>query len=147
MDRGAMKAQLVPFLAGVVFALGLGISGMTDPRKVVDFLDVAGPAWDPSLAFVMLGAIGVHVGFARWALRARKPLYDTRFFLATQTRVDAALVGGAAVFGLGWGVAGYCPGPAVVAAAAGSGPALLFLASMLAGIGIFQWNPFRPRSS
>jgi uncharacterized membrane protein YedE/YeeE len=142
-----MRGQLVPFLAGVVFALGLGISGMTDPRKVVAFLDVAGPTWDPSLAFVMLGAIGVHVGFARWALRARKPLFDTRFYLATQTRVDAALVGGAAIFGLGWGVAGYCPGPAVVAAAAGSGPALLFLASMLAGIGVFQWNPFRPRSS
>jgi hypothetical protein len=155
MDRGmtgatsgALKGQLVPFVLGLVFAVGLGVSGMTDPRKVVGFLDFTGTgtgAWDPSLAFVMAGAVGVHVGFALWALRARHPLWASRFALTKQTRVDRALVLGAAIFGAGWGVAGFCPGPAVVAAAAGSGAALLFLASMLAGIALFQWTPFRLR--
>jgi uncharacterized protein len=131
--------HLVPFALGAVFALGLGVSGMTDPRKVVGFLDVTG-AWDPSLALVMLGAVGVHFWFARWALRAPKPVAAPRFFLAEQTSIDASLLGGAAIFGLGWGIAGYCPGPAVVAAASGSASALLFLASMLAGVAIFRWR-------
>jgi|CZKU01.1.fsa_nt_gi uncharacterized membrane protein YedE/YeeE len=133
-----MKGRFVPFLLGVVFALGLGISGMTDPRKIIAFLNVAG-AWDPSLAFVMIGAVAVHFGFAQWALRAKKPAWAPAFFLATKTTIGAPLVTGAAIFGLGWGAAGYCPGPAVVAASGGSVPALLFLGSMLAGIAVFRW--------
>jgi uncharacterized membrane protein YedE/YeeE len=134
-----VKGRFVPFALGVVFAVGLGVSGMTDPRKVIGFLDVTG-AWDPSLAFVMAGAIGVHFWFARWALRAPRPLWAPGFILATQTTIDAPLVAGAAIFGLGWGVGGYCPGPAVVAAGGGSVFALLFLASMLVGIAIYRWS-------
>jgi uncharacterized membrane protein YedE/YeeE len=134
--------HLVPFALGALFAVGLGVSGMTDPRKVVGFLDVTG-AWDPSLALVMLGAVGVHFWFARWALRAQKPVAAPRFFLAGETAIDASLLAGAAIFGLGWGIAGYCPGPAVVAAASGSASALVFLASMLAGIAVFQWRRSR----
>jgi uncharacterized membrane protein YedE/YeeE len=134
--------HLVPFALGALFAVGLGVSGMTDPRKVVGFLDVTG-AWDPSLALVMLGAVGVHFWFARWALRTQKPVAAPRFFLAEQTAIDASLLAGAAIFGLGWGIAGYCPGPAVVAAASGSASALVFLASMLAGIAVFQWRRSR----
>jgi uncharacterized membrane protein YedE/YeeE len=133
------KRHLVPFALGALFAVGLGVSGMTDPRKVVGFLDVTG-AWDPSLALVMLGAVGVHFWFARWALGAQKPIAAPRFFLAEQTSIDASLLAGAAIFGLGWGIAGYCPGPAVVAAASGSPAALIFLASMLAGIAVFRWR-------
>src|ERR1019366_5337714 len=117
VDVTAMKGRFVPFLLGVVFALGLGISGMTDPRKIIAFLNVAG-AWDPSLAFVMIGAVAVHFGFAQWALRAKKPAWAPAFFLATKTTIGAPLVTGAAIFGLGWGAAGYCPGPAVVATGA-----------------------------
>jgi uncharacterized membrane protein YedE/YeeE len=133
------KRHLVPFALGALFAAGLGVSGMTDPRKVVGFLDVTG-AWDPSLALVMLGAVGVHFWFARWPLRAPKPVAAPRFFLAEQASIDASLLAGAAIFGLGWGIAGYCPGPAVVAAAGGSASALIFLASMLAGMAIFRWR-------
>jgi uncharacterized membrane protein YedE/YeeE len=133
-----VRGRLVPFGLGALFALGLGISGMTDPRKVIAFLDVTG-AWDPSLAFVMIGAIAVHFGFARWSLRAQKPIWAARFFLSELTRIDTPLVVGAAIFGLGWGAAGYCPGPAVVAAASGSPAAVVFLASMLCGAAAFRW--------
>jgi uncharacterized membrane protein YedE/YeeE len=135
-----MKKALTPFLLGLLFAVGLGVSGMTDPRKVVGFLDVTG-AWDPSLAFVMLGAIALHLPFARWSRRAPRPLWAPAFRLPDPTSIDRPLVTGAAVFGIGWGIAGYCPGPAVVAAGAGSPAALAFLASMLVGIAVFQWRP------
>jgi hypothetical protein len=143
-----MRGRFVPFLCGLVFALGLGLSGMTDPGKIIGFLDVTG-AWDPSLAFVMAGAVGVHFAFAQWARKGggRKPLWEGGFHLATQTKIDAPLLVGAAIFGLGWGVAGYCPGPAAVAAAAGSGGAIVFLAAMLGGTAIYQWYPREARSS
>jgi uncharacterized membrane protein YedE/YeeE len=95
-----VKRGLVAFVSGVVFAIGLAISGMTKPTKVIDFLDFAG-RWDPSLAFVMIGAIGVHVYFARHALRMRAPLFADRFDLATSQALDVRLVGGAALFGVG----------------------------------------------
>jgi uncharacterized protein len=125
-------ASLVAFLTGLLFALGLGISGMTQPAKVLGFLDVAG-RWDPSLAFVMAGAIGVYAALARLILRRRAPLVAPSFSLPVRRRVDARLLIGAAVFGIGWGLAGLCPGPAVTALASGKPIAVAFVGAMLIG--------------
>jgi uncharacterized membrane protein YedE/YeeE len=128
-----MTASLVAFLAGALFALGLGVSGMTQPSKVLAFLDVAG-RWDPSLAFVMVGAIGVYGSLARMILRRRAPVLAPAFPSPPRGAVDAALVVGAAVFGVGWGLAGLCPGPAIALLASGRPVAAGFVAAMLAGM-------------
>ncbi|MCE9673443.1 YeeE/YedE family protein [Myxococcus stipitatus] len=133
-----MKASLAAGLAGVLFAVGLGLGGMTDPAKVVGFLDVAG-AWDPSLAFVMAGALGSHALLRRLILRRQRPVLAQSFALPTTTRVDARLVVGAALFGVGWGLAGYCPGPALVVLPVGGLTVVLFVAAMVAGMGAFRW--------
>lgn len=132
-----MKPLLTSFVAGALFALGLVVSGMTDPARVTAFLDVTG-AWDPSLALVMASAVAVHAGPVQWALRRGRPLLDDRLHLAPFTRVDAPLLVGSALFGVGWGLAGYCPGPALVAAGGGSGPGLLFTGAMLAGMAAYH---------
>ncbi len=132
-----MKRLATALLAGFVFAVGLGLSGMTNPGKVIGFLDVAGH-WDPSLALVMAGAIGVHVGAAQWALRAQRPLWASAFARPSSTKVDAQLVVGAALFGLGWGIAGFCPGPAVVDLVAPSASVVTFVATMVAGMLLFR---------
>ncbi len=128
---------LVAFVCGLLFAVGLGIAGMTSPAKVLGFLDVTSNAWDPSLAFVMLGAIGVHCVFARRAASAsaagRKPLFALRFHLPDRTAIDRELVAGAALFGIGWGLAGYCPGPGLVAFIV-TPLAVIFVGAMLAGM-------------
>ncbi|MBU8896492.1 YeeE/YedE family protein [Corallococcus sp. H22C18031201] len=132
-----MKAGLMAALAGLLFALGLGLGGMTDPAKVVGFLDFSG-AWDPSLAFVMGGALAVHAPL-QWLIRRRRsPVLASEFPARSKARVDARLVGGAALFGVGWGLAGYCPGPALVSLASGTRTALLFGASMLGGMLLFR---------
>jgi uncharacterized membrane protein YedE/YeeE len=128
-----MRQLAIAFLVGVAFAVGLGISGMTNPYKVIDFLDVAGP-WDPSLALVMAGAIATHVGAAQWALRAKRPLWSERFAPSGAGGIDASLVFGSALFGLGWGIAGFCPGPALVDLVAPSRSVLTFVAAMVAGM-------------
>jgi uncharacterized protein len=129
--------HVVSFVTGLVFALGLGLSGMTHPAKVVGFLDVTG-AWDPSLAFVMGGAVVVNYLFFRLVLRRPHPLYDSRFRLPDASRVDAPLVVGAALFGAGWGLAGLCPGPALVSVATLRSDALVFVAAMTAGAFAFR---------
>jgi uncharacterized protein len=134
-----MKQLAVAFAAGVVFALGLGVSGMTDPSKILGFLDVAG-SWDPSLLFVMVGAIGVHLGPAQWALRARRPLLAAQFECPTGTRIDRSLLAGSVLFGIGWGAAGYCPGPAIVDLIAPSPSLLVFVAAMVAGTGLVRYG-------
>jgi uncharacterized membrane protein YedE/YeeE len=128
-----MKANLVSFLSGIVFALGLGISGMTRPSKVIGFLDVAG-AWDLSLAFVMLGAIGVFFIAYRMSRKMRAPLLAAQFSIPTRSDLDVQLISGAAIFGAGWGLAGFCPGPAIVSLASGALPVAVFVAAMAAGI-------------
>ena len=128
-----MKQVTLSFFAGIVFAIGLGVSGMTDPEKVLGFLDVAG-RWDPSLALVMVGAIAVHAGFAQWALRAKRPLWSSAFAFPRQVTIDSSLLAGAALFGLGWGAAGYCPGPAIVDLVVPSATRITFVLAMLAGI-------------
>ena len=131
-----MKVQLVAMLCGVVFAAGLGLSGMTKPSKVMGFLDFFG-AWDPSLALVMVGAIGVNAAVYWGIVRRRpKPLLVEHFRFATQMLVDRRLVLGAAIFGVGWGLGGYCPGPAVVSVMSGGLSAVAFVAAMLAGMWI-----------
>ena len=125
----------VAFLSGLLFALGLGVGGMTKPAKVLAFLDVAGN-WDPSLALVMAGAIAVYAPASRWALRRSAPLCAARFQVPTRRDLDAPLIVGAALFGAGWGLAGYCPGPALVSLASGASGVVLFVAAMLAGMGI-----------
>jgi uncharacterized membrane protein YedE/YeeE len=133
----ARGSLIVAFLAGLVFAAGLALSGMTRPSKVIGFLDFTGD-WDPSLMFVMCGAIGVHVWFAQWALRRMKaggrPLLADSFQVPQSTQLDARLVVGAALFGAGWGLAGYCPGPAVVSLVQVTPAAVAFVAAMSTGI-------------
>ncbi len=122
----------VAFVAGAVFAIGLGLSGMTNPERILGFLDVAG-RWDPSLAFVMLGAIGVHLVPARWAARAPRPLLGGDFDRPVKTATDSTLVAGSVLFGIGWGAIGYCPGPAIVDLVAPSSSLVVFVVAMLAG--------------
>lgn len=120
------------FLLGALFAVGLGVSGMTQPAKVIGFLDLFG-AWDPTLAFVMGSAVLVNfIGF-RLVLGRPHPLFAGRFDLPTRTRIDTPLVAGAAIFGIGWGLGGFCPGPAIAALASGSLDVALFVAAMFAG--------------
>lgn len=124
--------------AGLLFGLGLVISGLINPAKVLNFLDVFGQ-WDPSLAFVMGGAMAVTaIGF-RLILPRGKPLFESAFSLPTARQIDVRLIGGAALFGAGWGLAGFCPGPALSAAALGQWQVYLFLAAMLAGMGGWRW--------
>jgi uncharacterized membrane protein YedE/YeeE len=118
-------------LAGLLFALGLALGGMTDANNVIGFLDVTG-GWKPGLAFVMAGALAVFSVGRRLVLRRGRPLYADRF-PRTRVGVDRPLVVGSALFGLGWGIAGYCPGPALVSAAS-SADALLFVGAMLGGL-------------
>lgn len=123
---------LVAALAGIVFGIGLALSGMSDPAKVLNFLDVAGD-WDPTLAFVMGGALCVTTpGFYLMRRRSR-PLFATDFHLPTRRDIDGQLLGGAAIFGLGWGIAGLCPGPALADIASGMPVILAFVAAMIVG--------------
>lgn len=128
-----MKALAASFSAGAVFAVGLGVSGMTKPSKVVGFLDVFGE-WDASLAFVMVGAIAVYAVLARLITTRPSPLFEPRFRLPKRRDIDRRLVLGAAVFGVGWGLGGYCPGPGLVSAGGGSLAALAFVVSMAVGM-------------
>ena len=128
-----MRVSVTAFACGLVFALGLGLSGMTQPSKIIGFLDLAGP-WDPSLAFVMIGAIGVHFLFVRRARRTPFPRFAARFSWPVTARIDARLVAGAAIFGVGWGLAGYCPGPALVSLATLGPGVIVFVAAMAVGV-------------
>lgn len=132
-------------LAGLVFGLGLLVSGMANPAKVIGFLDIAG-AWDPSLAFVMVGAIAV--GFVAFVVARQRTVsfLGADMKLPSQRRIDRRLIVGSTVFGIGWGVAGFCPGPALVALGTGSSKALVFVAAMLAGMAVFELieRPRRP---
>ena len=119
--------------SGALFGVGLLISGMTKPSKVVGFLDVLG-AWDPSLAFVIGGAVAVYAVLFRLTRGRREPWFDVKFHLPTRSDIDLPLIAGAALFGVGWGLGGLCPGPGLVAAASGSLPAIAFVAAMLVGM-------------
>ena len=128
-----MTRGLAALVAGLLFGGGLCLSGMTQPQKVLGFLDLAG-AWDPALLFVMGGAVGVHLVLFRVITRRAAPLFDDRFHVPAAGAIDRSLLIGAALFGVGWGLAGYCPGPAVVSAASGAVAPLAFVAAMVVGM-------------
>jgi uncharacterized membrane protein YedE/YeeE len=128
----------VAFGCGLVFALGLGLSGMTQASKIIGFLDVTG-AWDASLAFVMAGALAAFAPAYAWSRRWRAPRFAAAFARPPAEPVDARLVGGAILFGVGWGVSGFCPGPAIVSLAALSRAAFVFLPAMLVGMALLAF--------
>lgn len=132
-----MAYAFASLLAGLVFGLGLLISGMANPDKVLGFLDLAGP-WDPSLALVMVGAIMVGVVGVAVARRRTLSFLGASISLPTNTRIDKRLVLGGLTFGVGWGLAGFCPGPGLVALGAGELKALVFVVAMVAGMAVFE---------
>ena len=127
--------SIANLLAGLIFGLGLLISGMANPAKVQNFLDLAG-TFDPSLIFVMAGAVMVTFAGYRLVLRRPRPVLAERFYLPTAKDIDARLIGGAALFGIGWGLSGFCPGPAIVSLPLLATGTLVFVPAMLAGIAV-----------
>lgn len=125
--------NLVTLVSGLLFGFGLLLSGMANPAKVQNFLDLFG-TWDPSLAFVMGGAIAVTMPGFWWVTRRSKPLFNTVFHLPTRTDFDMRLIAGSAIFGIGWGLGGFCPGPAVTALPLAAEGTLIFVATMLTGM-------------
>jgi len=130
--------MLVNLFAGALFGLGLAISGMVDPAKVIGFLNVAGD-WDPTLAFVMGGALLVSIPAFRLSFKRPRPVLADEFELPAKKDVDTRLLGGSALFGIGWGLSGFCPGPAVTALATGLTPVFAFVVAMIAGMAIYKW--------
>jgi hypothetical protein len=132
-----MRATLPALLTGLVFGAGLALSDMVNPARVLAFLDVAG-AWDPTLAFVMAGAVAASaIGYAI-SRRLRAPLFGSSFFIPENRMLDRQLIGGAALFGIGWGLVGLCPGPAVAGLVFGLWQPWLFVAAMLAGMALHR---------
>ena len=132
-----MKTTLVAFISGMVFAVGLGFGGMTQPAKVIGFLDFTGN-WDASLAFVMLGAIGIHSLFYRMLRKRSSSRFPLAISLPSRTQIDSLLLGGSVIFGIGWGIAGFCPGPALTSLASGNLSVTIFSVAMIAGIFAFD---------
>lgn len=125
--------KIVSLIAGILFGLGMAISGMVDPQKVIAFLDVAGH-WDPSLAFVMGGALMVFLPVYFLVIKKRsKPVFADEFCISNKTAIDKRLIIGASIFGLGWGLVGICPGPVISSLGAGNTEAWLFLVAMIVG--------------
>jgi uncharacterized membrane protein YedE/YeeE len=127
-----MKENWIALLAGLLFGLGLGVSQMIDRDRVLGFLDVTG-VWDPTLLFVLGGAVGVTVIAFRFVLRRPHPIWADKFYLPTKTDIDRPLVIGAAIFGVGWGISGYCPGPGITALVLGMWNPVLFVLALIAG--------------
>jgi len=138
-----MRRALFALIAGALFGAGLAVSGMADPQRVRGFLDLFG-SWDPTLAFVMGGAL-IPMGLA-WAVQKRMaaPIADVRFSLPSRRDIDPSLVGGAALFGVGWGIAGLCPGPAIADIALAPVPAAIFVTAMLGGMVLHRLLPAVP---
>ena len=133
-----MRETLTGLLTGFIFGLGLCLSRMTDPAVVQAFLDVAG-AWDPTLMFVMGGGVAVAFIGYRFVLQRKQPLWAPKFPSPPTGTIDTPLLSGAAIFGVGWGLAGYCPGPAVVSLASGRSGIFLFVAAMAIGMILVRW--------
>lgn len=133
-----MKKNITSLCVGILFALGLGISGMTQPQKVIGFLDIFG-AWDPSLIFVMGGAVGFHLFTYRLVRQRATPFFDNKWHVPTNKDISPRLILGAVLFGAGWGLAGYCPGPALTSLVTGQTQTIYFILAMLAGMFLFKF--------
>jgi len=138
-----VRLNTLAFVSGLFFSVGLGVSGMTQPARIVGFLDFFG-RWDPTLAFVMGGALAVMIAANRLLGRLGRPIYGSAFPLPPPTRIDARLVAGAAIFGIGWGLGGLCPGPAIASLGAATLPSIVFVAAMAVGMVIHN-AVFLPR--
>jgi uncharacterized membrane protein YedE/YeeE len=149
MEQFKNLRNLAALLVGFIFSIGLGISGMTQPQKVIAFLTFDSK-WDPSLLFVMVGAIPVHALAYYLVRRKKSPMFDSRFHLPKKTEITKPLIVGSVIFGMGWGLAGYCPGPAVTSVGAGSVSAAIFTFSMLSGMLIYRiverWSELRKKN-
>lgn len=132
-----MSRVLISLLCGLIFGVGLIIAQMTNPAKVIGFLDISGE-WDPSLAFVMAAAVAVFSIAYRLALRRQAPVFDISFMLLEKTRLDRPLIIGSLIFGAGWGLAGFCPGPAIVSIGFGDPRVWAFVVAMLAGMALLR---------
>jgi uncharacterized protein len=127
-----MRALLI-FVTGLIFGLGIAISGMANPAKVLNFFDIAG-AWDPSLLLVMISAMVTAMAGYRLVFRRSRPIFGNSFHLPDKKVIDGSLIGGSALFGIGWGIAGFCPGGAIPALGLGRPEPFIFLAALLAGM-------------
>lgn len=137
----SVKQNIISFIVGLTFSIGLALSGMTQPQKVIQFLNPWD--WDPSLIFVMLGAIGVHMLSYRLMKHRSTPLLDTKWHIPTRKDLTPRLFIGSAVFGTGWGLAGFCPGPALATVGAGEERAILFFICLIVGMILFKMTePF-----
>ncbi|MBN1210774.1 MAG: YeeE/YedE family protein [Myxococcaceae bacterium] len=132
-----MRPNISAFISGLIFAIGLGISGMTDPANVLGFLDITGD-WDFRLAFVMGGAIAVHAALRPLIHKRARPLFAAQFPVITASKLDPKLLAGSALFGVGWGLGGYCPGPALTSLASGAQQLFVFVPAMLVGMYLAQ---------
>ena len=132
-----MKVTITSLITGIIFAIGLGLSGMMDPKKVIGFLNITGK-WDPSLMMVMGGAIIFNVVSFRLIIKKTKPLFSDEFSIPALKKLDKNVLIGPAIFGIGWGLAGICPGPAIANLASLSPDAILFVASMTVGMLLFK---------
>jgi uncharacterized membrane protein YedE/YeeE len=132
-----VKEIIVSLVSGFTFAVGLAVSGMTQPTKVVGFLDFLGD-WDPSLAFVMGGAIAVYLPLFRWVRNRERAFLGAKFLIPTRKDLSPRLIAGSALFGIGWGLAGFCPGPAIVAASSRMSMGLIFFVAMVTGMLLFR---------
>lgn len=128
--------HLVAFIAALIFGIGLGVSGMTLPSRVIGFLDVTGD-WDPSLALVMLGAVTVYAVSYRFIMKRSRPVLAEKFQIPTRRDIDWKLLLGSAIFGIGWGLGGFCPGPALVGVVSAKPAVVVFVISMIAGMYLY----------
>jgi hypothetical protein len=143
-------AIVFQFAIGLTFGLGLLLSGMSDPAKVLNFLDLAAigsGTWDPSLGLVMAGAVAVTFAGFEFVLRQPRPLFGEKFHLPGKRELDLRIISGPVIFGVGWGLAGFCPGPGLTALGFGSSAAFIFVAAMMAGMLLARWLANRPSLS
>ncbi len=133
-----MKHNLIALFSGLLFGFGLSLSQMIDRDRVLGFLDVSGN-WEPTLLFVLGGAVGVTVIAFRFVLRLPHPIFGSKFYLPTRKDIDLPLILGAAIFGIGWGIAGYCPGPGITALILGIWNPVLFVIAFIIGSLVYQW--------
>ena len=133
-----MKQKLIALLSGLLFGFGLSLSQMIDRERVLGFLDVSGD-WDSTLLFVLGGAVGVTVIAFRFVLRLPQPIFANKFYLPTRKDIDLPLILGAAIFGIGWGIAGYCPGPGITALVLGIPNPVVFVIAFILGSLAYQW--------